>query len=208
MWSSATTGTAATAIPTTSGSTTSSTAARSSPADGRRVLESTMNRDAMRAMMAAGRAAGLADEGMDPDGPMDDGNPLGTPEAEIHWRVDVAAYIPQRRAALEAHRSQATDIEMFLAIPEDAFALMFGSEFYIEPGREPGIEEGWPFVPELAPVRPRGHRRPSTRDAPHPGHGIPLARFRRRLSMPAPASLRTWRTSLARSTRARRAPGS
>ncbi len=112
-----------------------------------RVLESTMNRDAMRSMMAAGRAAGLADEGMDPDAPMDDGNPLGSPEAEIHWRVDVAAYIPQRRAALEAHRSQATDIEMFLAIPQDVFALIFGSEFYIEPGLEPGIRDGWPFVP-------------------------------------------------------------
>ena len=42
---------------------------------------------------------------------MDDGNPLGTPEAEITWQVDVSGYLDQRRASLEAHRSQATDIE-------------------------------------------------------------------------------------------------
>ena len=76
---------------------------------------------------------------------MDDGNPLGTPESDITWQVDVSGYIAQRRAALEAHRSQATDIEGMLGVPEDVFAMMFGTEHYIEPGATKGMRVGWPF---------------------------------------------------------------
>ena len=45
-----------------------------------------------------------------------------------------AAYLDQRRASLEAHRSQATDIEGFLSMPPEVFAAVFGHEHYIEPG--------------------------------------------------------------------------
>ncbi len=110
-----------------------------------RLLESTMNRDAARRMYQAAVEAGLEDQAFDPDSPMDDGNPLGTPEAEITWQVDVSAYLDQRRAALEAHRSQATDIEGMLGMPDDVFAVFFGTEHYIEPGAEPGMRQGWPF---------------------------------------------------------------
>lgn len=110
-----------------------------------RLLESTMNRDQMRTFHQAAVAAGQGDKSFDPDSDMDDGNPLGTPEAEIHWRVDVTDYLPQRRAALEAHASQATDIEGMLGMPEEYFLAFFGFEHYIEPGREPGMQPGWPF---------------------------------------------------------------
>lgn len=83
------------------------------------------------------------DPGFDPDGPMDDGNPLGTPEADIHWQVDVSDFIAQRRAAMQAHASQATDIGSFMAMPPEIFAAVFGAEFYIEPGRPPGMVERW-----------------------------------------------------------------
>ncbi|HEY7721959.1 MAG TPA: PIG-L family deacetylase [Pedococcus sp.] len=110
-----------------------------------RVLESTFNRDVLRRMYDAAVAAGEAAANWDPDAPMDDGNPLGTPEAEIHLQVDVTDYLPQRRASMEAHRSQATDIEGFLGMPEDVFAAFFGTEHYVEPGREPGMRRGWFF---------------------------------------------------------------
>ena len=45
--------------------------------------------------------------------------------------------------ALAAHASQVTDIGMFLAMPEDVFARLFGTEWYIEPGAEPGLRDGW-----------------------------------------------------------------
>ncbi|HEX3224003.1 MAG TPA: PIG-L family deacetylase [Nocardioides sp.] len=110
-----------------------------------RLLESTMNRTAMKRLFDAAREAGHMPEDWDPESPMDDGNPLGTPEDEIQWRVDVSAYVDRKRSALEAHRSQASDIEQFLAIPEEAFAMMFGAEYYLEPGLDQPITDGWPF---------------------------------------------------------------
>ena len=76
---------------------------------------------------------------------MDDGNPLGEPESAIHWRVDVGPWLERRRASLQAHRSQATDVGMMLSMPPEVFAVFFGHEHYIEPGRPPGMVEGWPF---------------------------------------------------------------
>jgi LmbE family N-acetylglucosaminyl deacetylase len=116
--------------------------ARSTP----RLLESTMNRDAMRRFGEAARAAG--DEGADewdPDQPMDDGNPLGEPESAISWRVDVSPWLERRRSSLQAHQSQTTDVGMMLSMPPEVFAVFFGHEHYIEPGRPAGMVEGWPF---------------------------------------------------------------
>lgn len=114
-----------------------------------RLLESTMNRDIVRGVFQAAVAAGAGDQAFDPDSPMDDGNPLGTPEAEITWQVDTSDYLAQRRASLEAHRSQATDIEGMLSMPEAFFAEFFGREHYLEPGVDkdahPTMQVGWPF---------------------------------------------------------------
>lgn len=114
-----------------------------------RLLEVTMNRDAMRALFQAAKAAGLTvgtdtDE-WDPDAPADDGNPIGMPEAEIHLRVDVGPYLDRKRASLQAHASQTTDVGMMLSLPPEAFAAMFRDEYYLEPGREPGLRTGWIF---------------------------------------------------------------
>jgi LmbE family N-acetylglucosaminyl deacetylase len=112
-----------------------------------RLLESTLNRTELKRQMDQAIAMGVEiPDDWDPDAPMDDGNPLGTPEDQITWRVDVSAYVDRKRASLEAHRSQATDIESFLSIPQDAFAVMFGAEYYIEPGLEQPLADGWPFA--------------------------------------------------------------
>lgn len=110
-----------------------------------RLLESTLNRTLISGLIAAGRDLGADLADFDPDAPMDDGNPLGTPEDEITWRVDVSDFLGQRRAALEAHRSQATDIEGFLSMPPEVFATLFGQEHYLEPGLDQPITDGWPF---------------------------------------------------------------
>lgn len=113
-----------------------------------RLLEVTMNRDAMVAMMAEGVGPDVPEiEGAewDPNAPMDDGNPLGTPEAELHLAVDVSAFIDRKRAAMACHASQVTDVGMFLAMPEDAFARSFSTEWYIEPGAPPRMRNGWLF---------------------------------------------------------------
>lgn len=110
-----------------------------------RLLEVTMNRDAMRAMFRMAQAAGMETADWDPDGPGDDGNPIGTPEAEIHLRVDVLPQLERKRAALQAHASQTTDVGMMLSLPQEAFTAMFADEYYIEPGLEPGMRSGWIF---------------------------------------------------------------
>ncbi|WP_234994417.1 PIG-L deacetylase family protein [Kytococcus aerolatus] len=102
-----------------------------------RLLEASMNRDAVRRAFEEARAAGMP--GMDPDAPMDDGNPLGTPEAELHWHVDVRPVLDVKRRALECHASQVSDVGMMLALPEEAFGAWLGHEHYAEPGRAPGM---------------------------------------------------------------------
>lgn len=109
-----------------------------------RVLESTMNRDEMRRNYLAAKAAGMEDD-WDPDAPADDGNPLGLPEAELHWRVDVRDRIETKRAALAAHASQTSDVGMMLAMPPEIFTHVFGWEHYREAGRPDGMVDGWPF---------------------------------------------------------------
>jgi LmbE family N-acetylglucosaminyl deacetylase len=120
-----------------------------------RVLESTMNRDEMRRglEMAGEMGADFGPDGddgesFDPDGPMDDGNPMGTPESEITLGVDVTGFIAQKRAALTAHRSQVSDQSFFLQMPPEMFAHAFGREWFIEHDRTPepgGPRSGWLF---------------------------------------------------------------
>ena len=105
-----------------------------------RVLEATFSRDAMRAFAVAGGG----DE-WDPDGLADDGNPFGTPEIEIHHAVDVTAFVGHKRRALACHASQTSDAGAMLAMPEPMFANVFGTEWFIEPGRPPGLLRGWMF---------------------------------------------------------------
>lgn len=79
---------------------------------------------------------------------MDDGNPMGTPEAEITLSVDVTEFIDQKRAALVAHGSQVSDQSFFLQMPPEMFAQAFGREWFIERDRQPGLEGprlGWVF---------------------------------------------------------------
>ncbi len=108
-----------------------------------RYLESSMNRDALRRLYEAAAAAGQADQAWDADAPMDDGNPLGTPEAELHWGVDVTPWLEVKRAALACHASQASDVGEMLAMPPEAFTAIFGAEHYLEPGRPEGMVSGW-----------------------------------------------------------------
>jgi LmbE family N-acetylglucosaminyl deacetylase len=110
-----------------------------------RLLESTFNRDELTRQFAEARAAGLDFFEWDPDEAMDDGNLFGEAEADITWEVDVSAYLAQRRASMEAHRSQATDIEPFLGMSPEVFARAFGREYYIEPGIGGPMRRGWPF---------------------------------------------------------------
>ena len=80
-------------------------------------------------------AAGAGDQAFDPDSPMDDGNPLGTPEAEITWQVDTSDYLGPapglaRGAPQPGHRHRGHARRC----PPSSSRCFFGREHYIEPG--------------------------------------------------------------------------
>jgi LmbE family N-acetylglucosaminyl deacetylase len=118
---------------------------------GLRVFEATMNRDAMALLFAEAVAQGLVvdpdgtGEEWDPNGPADDGNPFGTPEAELTHEVDVSPFVGKKRASIACHRSQVTDSAFFLEMPEDAFTRAFSKEWFIERGAPPGMSSRWLF---------------------------------------------------------------
>lgn len=105
-----------------------------------RYLEVTMNRDLMRNLFVLATEMGM--DGFDPDTAGDDGNPIGTPEAELHWAVELGDDVAAKREALACHASQ-SDVRQLLALPVEVFPIAFGTEHYLEPGRPPGMVRGW-----------------------------------------------------------------
>ncbi len=79
-----------------------------------------------------------------------------TASDEITHQVDVRAQLEAKRAAMEAHASQATaddpsasrSLALFVGLPDDWFALAFGTEWFVQ--RVPTYVE---FVDDLFAVR-------------------------------------------------------
>ncbi len=114
------------------------------------VFEATMNRDHIVRMMSMVTEFGAAnadepDQDFDPSGPADDGNPFGMSEEELTHAVDVTAFITQKRASMKCHASQITDTSFFLQMPDEQFALAFGTEWFIRKGAPVGVRPGWLF---------------------------------------------------------------
>ncbi|MDO4253546.1 MAG: PIG-L family deacetylase [Kocuria sp.] len=111
-----------------------------------RLLETTMNRDAIRRLFDAAVVTGADPKTLlDPDHPGDDGNGLGLPETQLHWAVELDAdQLRIKREALAAHGSQ-EDVQEVLALPDDQFATVFSAEYYREAGRPDGLQKAWPF---------------------------------------------------------------
>jgi len=104
----------------------------------RRVFQATINRDHIlrgRELFADPTAeADLEASDIDDDD-------LGIPESLITAAVDVTPYLEYKRRAMRAHASQISEQSFFLAMPDDAFAYGFGTEWFIRAGQGPGITE-------------------------------------------------------------------
>jgi LmbE family N-acetylglucosaminyl deacetylase len=100
----------------------------------RRVFQSTINRD----QIVRGREM-FADS--DAEAPDIDDETFGMPESIITAAVDVTPYLDHKRRAMRAHASQISEQSFFLAMPDDAFAYGFGTEWFIREGQGPGITE-------------------------------------------------------------------
>ena len=103
-----------------------------------KVFQSTINRDHIIRGMAEG--ASMAPEGFEmPDFGADP--QFGSPESVITGAVDVTDFLDHKRRAMQAHASQISEQSFFLLMPPEAFAIGFGTEWYIREGQGPGITE-------------------------------------------------------------------
>jgi LmbE family N-acetylglucosaminyl deacetylase len=92
------------------------------------VFQNTINRTALIEGMNAMRDS--LPEGIElPDFESDPG--FGKPADVITHRVDVGDYADLKRASMQAHRSQISETDFFLTMPDDMFARAFGTEWYI-----------------------------------------------------------------------------
>lgn len=56
--------------------------------------------------------------------------PFGVSDERVTTTVDVSAYVGQKRAALESHRTQMGPDQFFMRIPQELFAEVFGRETF------------------------------------------------------------------------------
>ena len=104
-----------------------------------KLFQTTMNRDHLRRGMEGMREA-AEQAGFEVPRVTEDAN-FGKPEAIITAAVDVSPYLSHKKAAMRAHASQIGEQSFFLAMPEQAFAMAFGTEWFIRDGQGPGITE-------------------------------------------------------------------
>jgi len=113
-----------------------------------RVLEATMNRDALIAQITEGAARFGADlpDGVELPNPADFAA-MGTPAAGVTHALAVEEWTDAKRASMRCHSSQIAESSFFLQLPDDAFRSSFGTEWFIERGVPRG--DGEPFRREL-----------------------------------------------------------
>ena len=179
-----TTGTATTATPTTSRCTRSATGRPSSPARRRVRGDHEPRRDGGDDERAA-RQRRDARRGRSrtsiPTRPMDDGNPIGTAGGRDHPRGRRVAVRRSQAGGDRGPRQPGHRLRgFFLPMPDEVFAAAFGTEWFIEPGGEPGpphragcwrppdarghlvrhgrAAAGWDTDPTLGSTTPAGRR--------------------------------------------------
>jgi LmbE family N-acetylglucosaminyl deacetylase len=95
-----------------------------------RVFMATINRDHVARLIPQASTFGVEV----PDHELPDLSTLGVSEARITTAVDVDAYLDAKRRAMAAHASQISETSFFLSVPVEAFAQMWGTEWYIHRG--------------------------------------------------------------------------
>jgi LmbE family N-acetylglucosaminyl deacetylase len=97
-----------------------------------RFFEATMNRDHLRRLIQAQVELGEIDPEDVPDVSAE--STFGRPESAITTVVDVTDFVEQKRRSMLVHASQIGDDHFFAKMPDEAFALSFGKEWFIRHG--------------------------------------------------------------------------
>jgi len=104
------------------------------------VLESTVNRDVLHLGLQIVRSMGFE---IPPEFDPAELDTWFSPADAVTHTVDVSAHLGAKRASMAAHATQATSdsassvrtLARILELPDDLFALAFGTEWFIEHGR-------------------------------------------------------------------------
>jgi len=94
-----------------------------------RVLWATANRTRIQQMRAS-----LGEDELNEDERVDRSE-FGMPEDELTHAIDVSSVLDRKRASLMAHASQISDDSFFLAMPDEQFAMAFGTEWLVDAAR-------------------------------------------------------------------------
>lgn len=100
-----------------------------------RVFMATVNRTYLQNLSSRAEELGVQMPDPEEGGPSLDG--LGVGEERVNAAVDVSGFLGAKRAAMAAHASQISETSFFLAVPPEAFAAMWGTEWYIRVGGAP-----------------------------------------------------------------------
>jgi len=103
------------------------------------VYEATADRDHIAALMSKAEELGVDTSDFEND--EFDFDDFGTPGALVTTRVDVTAFLEQKRAAMAAHASQIAETSFFLAMPSEAFTATWGIECFVRRGAPVEIDE-------------------------------------------------------------------
>lgn len=111
------------------------------------VFEATMNRDEVFRTMREARETLPPEQAAEiPDFENADFE-FGVPEALLTHAVDVSEFVGTKRESMRCHRSQISDEDFFLTIPDNQFARVFGTEWYTSRRHTRG--DGEPFITDL-----------------------------------------------------------
>ncbi len=113
------------------------------------VYLSTIDRDHVRELIRESEGTDWSMQDPTPD----DLDSFGEPAERITTAVDVTRWLGQKREAMRAHASQIGEESFFLSMPDEAFARVWGTEWYIR--ARPGVRAGGP-ARGCAPPRPLG----------------------------------------------------
>ena len=111
-----------------------------------RVYMATINRDHLLRLSERAEEFGVTP----PEGEgAPDFSSLGVDEKRITTAVDVQDFLDAKRRAMAAHASQISETSFFLSMPPAAFALVWGTEWYIRVDAPVGAEMETTLVGEL-----------------------------------------------------------
>jgi LmbE family N-acetylglucosaminyl deacetylase len=102
-----------------------------------KVYMSTVNRDHVRATVDRAAELGAPDAVASVEDMQAMLESLGVEEHRITTAVDVSAFLGAKRQAMAAHASQIAETSFFLSLPPEAFAAVWGTEWYIRVGSGP-----------------------------------------------------------------------